>query len=386
MIVRVSPVVRQSASRPRAWIRLEGVTIQEKVLLARYTTLGVGGPARWFVRVTGQRELLEAIAFARARGVPIFVMGGGSNLLVADEGFPGLVIHAVLGDSSRIGIDPQIFDRDPNSAIVNVSVDAGTVWDDFVRAVCEQGISGVECLAGIPGLVGGSPIQNIGAYGQEVATTIRSVTALDLDTLSFVTLDRNACRFGYRTSIFNSTHRGRYVVTAVEFEFDLAAKSNLTYADLARHFADAAHPPTPLETYHSVRAIRARKGMLLVEGDPDARSAGSFFKNPVVPLAIVAQIAVTLNIAPTEIPHWPTGEATVKLPAALLVERAGFHKGFKMGRAGISTKHTLALVNLGGATTAEIVALRDAVMRGVEGRFGIRLEQEPVMLGFTPQE
>jgi len=368
-------VVRQSATRREAWIRLEGVTIQENVPLAPYTTLGVGGPARWFVRVTSQHQLLEAVTFARTRNLPIFVLGGGSNLLVSDAGFNGLVLHAVFTGHSVIDF-----------ATTSVPVAAGMVWDDFVLSVCKQGISGIECLAGIPGLVGGSPIQNIGAYGQEVASTIRSVTALDLDTLSFVTLDRDACRFAYRSSIFNTTHRSRYIVTAVEFHFDLAAKPDLTYADLARHFAGTTTPPTPLGIYHAVRAIRARKGMLLVEGDPDSHSAGSFFKNPIVEQPAIAQIAATLNIPPTEIPHWPASEGKIKLPAAWLVERAGFHKGFHMGRAGISTKHTLALVNLGGATAAEIIALRNAVLQKVEERFAIPLEQEPVLLGFTPKD
>ena len=360
------------------------MTILENVPLAQYTTLGVGGPARWFVRVAGQQELLEAIGFAHPRRLPIFVLGGGSNLLVSDGGFPGLIIHAVFGDRAVAHPALQVFDSNP--ATMSVSIDAGVVWDDFVLSICEQGISGVECLAGIPGLVGGGPIQNIGAYGQEIASSVLNVSALDLDTLSYVVLDRDACRFAYRSSIFNTTHRNRYIVTGVEFQFDLAAKPNLTYADLARHFAGAAAAPTPLEIYHAVRAIRAHKGMLLVEGDPDSHSAGSFFKNPVVEEVAVARIATALEIAPAEIPHWPAGEGRVKLPAAWLVERAGFHKGFRMGRAGISTKHTLALVNLGGATSSEIVALRDAVMCGVEERFAIRLDQEPVMLGFTPQE
>jgi UDP-N-acetylmuramate dehydrogenase len=358
------------------------VTIQENVSLAHYTTLGVGGVARWFVRVTGQQELLEALAFARPRRLPVFVLGGGSNLLISDDGFPGLVIQAVFGNHVVIHPPLQVLSPEPNPATMRVCVDAGMVWDDFVFSICKQRISGVECLAGIPGLVGASPIQNIGAYGQEVSISIRSVTGLDLDSMNFVELDRDACGFAYRRSIFNTTQRERYIITSVEFEFDLAARPKLTYADLARHFAGAA-APLPMEVYHAVRAIRARKGMLLVDGDSDSRSAGSFFKNPVVDEDSVLRIANVLDIAPGEIPNWPAGEGSVKLAAAWLVERAGFHKGFRLGRAGISTKHTLALVNLGGATAAEIVALRDAVVRGVQVKFAIRLEQEPVTLGFT---
>ena len=381
-VVTTMVQVRDRTPQSSCCNSLEGVTILEDIPLAQYTTLGVGGPARWFIRVTSQHQLLEAVSFARAQNLPIFILGGGSNLLISDGGFDGLVIHAVFGDYSVVDPAPQFFNPPQNPATMSVLVDAGIIWDDFVLSVCEQGISGIECLAGIPGLVGGSPIQNIGAYGQEVASSIHSVNALDFDTLAYVVLDRDACRFAYRSSIFNTTHRNRYVVTAVEFQFDLAATPNLSYADLARHFSSATVPPTPLEIYHAVRAIRARKGMLLVEGDSDSNSAGSFFKNPIVEQTAVARIAAALHIASAEIPHWPAGESRVKLPAAWLVERAGFHKGFRMGQAGISTKHTLALVNLGGASASEIVGLRDAVMHRVEELFAIRLEQEPVMLGF----
>ena len=181
----------------------------------------------------------------------------------------------------------------------------------------------------------------------------------------------------------NTTHRGRYVVTRVSFEFALNATPTFTYADLLKHFKGQP-TPTPLQISEAVRAIRRSKGMLLVKGDSDSNSAGSFFKNPIVDQEAVSRIATALSIAPTEVPNWPAANGSIKLPAAWLVERAGFHKGFQMGRAGISTKHTLALVNLGGATAAEIVALRDAVILGVENLFQIRLEQEPVMLGFVP--
>jgi UDP-N-acetylmuramate dehydrogenase len=362
------------------------VRIEENVALAPYTTLGVGGPARWFARVTRPPELLEALPFARARRLPLFVLGGGSNLLVSDEGFPGLVIHAVFGARAIVHPAAQSYEPKLNPATMTVTADAGMVWDDFVLSICEQGISGVECLAGIPGLVGGSPIQNIGAYGQEVANSIRSVTALDIETQEYVVLDHHACGFAYRRSVFNTALRNRYIVTAVEFQFDLEARPELAYADLVRHFAGASAEPTPQDIYHAVRAIRARKGMLLVEGDSDARSAGSFFKNPVVEEVAVARVAHAAGVPRAEIPHWPAENGRLKLSAAWLMERAGFHKGFAMGRAGLSSKHVLAIVNRGGATAAEIVALRDAVVREVEGRFGIRLEQEPVMLGFTPTE
>jgi UDP-N-acetylmuramate dehydrogenase len=263
---------------------------------------------------------------------------------------------------------------------LDLTVPAGNDWDAFVLSVCEQGIAGIECLAGIPGLVGGTPVQNVGAYGQEVAETITEVRALDQQSREFVTLAAADCAFSYRRSRFNSTDRGRYIVTAVRFRFDRAARPSLNYADLKQHFSSIATTPTPLDVYHAVREIRHRKGMLLVEGEPDCRSAGSFFKNPIVPIEILPRLAATLALDPTAIPNWPADGGLTKLPAAWLLERAGFHKGFALGQAGISSRHTLALINRGAATQADIVALRNLIQQTVEDRFGIQLEQEPVLL------
>ena len=348
------------------------LVIQENVPLAPYTTLRIGGPARYFCDVTSEDALRVAIHIARERNLEIFVIGGGSNLLIGDSGFDGLVIHTTLGHKI---LSADLAER------LTAYVPSGIDWNAFVLQICQQGISGIECLAGIPGLVGGAPIQNIGAYGQEVANTIDSVRAFDLETLDFVDLPKAACDFSYRSSIFNTTQRGRYIVTEVTFSFPRAAKPNLTYADLARHFADAATPPKPIDIYHAVREIRHRKGMLLVEGEQDCRSAGSFFKNPVVPAATLARIAAELDLDPAAVPHWPAADGLVKLPAAWLLERAGFHKGFALGEAGISSRHTLALINRGHATAADILRLRDAILREVNSRFGIELEQEPVQLG-----
>jgi UDP-N-acetylmuramate dehydrogenase len=353
-------------------VPVETLQLQENVSLAPYTTLRIGGPARYLCEVTSEGALQVAIHIARERNLEIFVIGGGSNLLIGDGGFDGLVIHATL--RTKI-LTAELADQ------LTAYVPAGLDWNAFVLQICEQGISGIECLAGIPGLVGGAPIQNIGAYGQEVASTIDSVRAFDLETLTFVDLPKAACDFSYRSSIFNTTQRGRYIVTEVTFSFPRNAKLNLTYADLTRHFADATTPPTPLDIYHAVREIRHRKGMLLVEGEQDCRSAGSFFKNPVVPAATLTRIAAELGLDPSAIPNWPAADGQVKLPAAWLLERAGFHKGFAMGEAGISSRHTLALINRGHATAADILRLRDAILREVKNRFGIELEQEPVQLG-----
>jgi UDP-N-acetylmuramate dehydrogenase len=351
-------------------VQSSSIRIQEAVLLAPYTTFRIGGPARFFCEITTESALMEAVEFARQRSLPLFVLGGGSNLLVSDTGFDGLVLHIAIDDP----ITPT-----PSGDFVDYTVSAGIDWNTFVLAVCERGISGVECLAGIPGSVGGTPVQNVGAYGQEVADTIATVRALDLETTTFVDLPRDQCRFAYRRSIFNSTHRDRYIVTAATFRFDASAKPRLTYADLTRHFAGLN--PTPIDIYHAVREIRHGKGMLIVEGEPDCRSAGSFFKNPVVPASLLTTIATSLNLPADTIPHWPTGSGLIKLPAAWLLERAGFPKGFTLGNAGISSRHTLALINKGNATAADIAKLRDTIRSEVDQRFGIQLEQEPVQPG-----
>lgn len=365
------------------------MVIQHNVPLAPFTTLGIGGPARYFALIASEDELLEAVHFARQNSLPLFVLGGGSNLLVSDAGFPGLVLKMLAKkDKPVIASDDCLY----------LEVNGGVEWDTLVRQVCEQGICGLECLAGIPGLVGGAPIQNIGAYGQEVATTVTSLRALDLRTGLFVDMPRHWLAFGYRRSIFNSTERDRYIVTRVDFHFRADARPSLTYPDLQRHFGTHADP-TPLEVYHAVRSIRAAKGMLIdpAKPTPDSTSAGSFFKNPVVPLAALDHIARHLSLRVDEIQHWPVaahpeaadlggtvpgqGKGQTKLPAAWLIERAGFCKGYQLGPAGISTKHTLALTNrTGTATCADLLALRDKIVAGVESAFGITLEQEPVYL------
>jgi UDP-N-acetylmuramate dehydrogenase len=348
--------------------------MQQNVPLAPLTTLRIGGPARFLAHIDTEAALLEAVAFARDRNLPLFVLGGGSNLLVADTGFDGVVLHIALNGAPSISKTPTAIDY---------TVPAGNDWNAFVLSVCEQGIAGIECLAGIPGLVGGTPVQNVGAYGQEVADTILEVRALDLhspEAPAFVTLPAADCAFSYRRSRFNSTDRGRYIVTSVTFRLSPTAPPNLTYADLQKHFASAAIAPTPLDVYHAVREIRRGKGMLLVEGDPDCRSAGSFFKNPIVPAAALTTVAAALHLEPTAIPHWPAPSGLIKLPAAWLLERAGFHKGYSLGEAGISSRHTLALINRGSATHADIAALRNLIQQTVHDRFGIALEQEPVLL------
>jgi len=356
------------------------VTLLEDVPLAQYTTLGVGGPARWFAETAIEAEVLAAVRFARMNALPHFILGGGSNLLVSDEGFPGVVIRIAAGT-------PDLIDAANTPA--QISAPAGADWDSVVQLAVNRNLAGIECLAGIPGSVGGTPVQNVGAYGQEVSGSIVSVRAIDLDAEKLVHLTAADCGFAYRRSIFNTTHRGRYAITRVVYALTPDGKAHIDYRDVRQFFSERglAHPSLA-ETAAAVRAIRARKGMVLDPADPDTRSAGSFFKNPVVPLATLPHLAALTHTAVDEVPQYPSGLAsspaspTVKLSAAWLLERAGFHKGFALGRAGLSSKHVLAIVNRGGATASEIVALRDAILHEVHARFAIRLEQEPVLLGF----
>ena len=349
--------------------------IQEHVPLAPFTTIGVGGPARFFAHIQTEDILEDAIEFGAKHQLPIFAIGGGSNLLVRDEGFPGLVLHMDLrGESRQTSQDDR----------VECSVTAGTQWDNFVLVACEQGLGGVECLAGIPGLTGGTPVQNVGAYGQEVAQTISSVRAFDRQSRTFVALSNQECRFSYRSSRFNAEARGRYLITSVTFALRRGAPPELTYADLHNRFPGG--DPSAMEVYHAVREIRRQKGMLLLADDPDSRSAGSFFKNPLIPATQLERIGDQLVIDTASIPHWPlpvspNGTADTKISAAWLVEKAGFPKGFVSGRVGISSRHSLALINRGGATFAEVASLRDRIRDVVSEQFAIVLTQEPVELG-----
>ena len=342
--------------------------IRENLSLAPLTTLGIGGPARWFVEAKSESEGVEAVKWARERAVPLFVLGGGSNLLVSDAGFPGLVLRVAMR-----GVET---DEDGSGRVYRVA--AGEDWDGFVGQAVEDGCAGVECLAGIPGTVGGTPVQNVGAYGQEVAETIVRVRALDLETLLLREMDAAECGFGYRRSIFNSTERGRFLVTRVDYRLTPGGKPRLRYPDVQKALAEDADPSLAAVAA-AVRVIRRAKGMLLVEGDADCRSAGSFFRNPVI--SAVALRALSLRLG-SEPPHYLAGRDCVKLPAAWLIERAGFAKGFALGRAGISSRHTLALVNRGGASAGDLLGLRDRIVAEVSAQFGISLEMEPVLMGF----
>jgi UDP-N-acetylmuramate dehydrogenase len=350
---------------------------RENVSLAPFTTLGVGGPARFYTRAEDAASLAAGLEWAERRGVPVLVLGGGSNLVLSDDGHPGLAIHlAMRGVKAR-----------PSAEGMDVTAAAGEQWDALVAFAADKGWAGVECLSGIPGLVGATPIQNVGAYGQDVSETIVAVEAMDVRSRARVVFDNEACRFGYRMSRFKSDDRGRYVVIGVTFRLHPGGAPAVKYAELSRHFAEkGVASPTLPETRKAVIEVRKRKSMVLDPADPNARSVGSFFMNPVIADAEFDSLAARLvagGIVPSaaDVPHYPGGAGRVKLSAAWLIERAGFHRGYQKGPAGLSEKHTLAIVNRGGATAADIVALAREVRDGVRDRFGISLHPEPVFVG-----
>jgi UDP-N-acetylmuramate dehydrogenase len=343
----------------------------EEVPLAPYTTFQIGGPARWFAEAASEDDIAAGVAFAVDRQLPLFVLGGGSNLLVSDTGFPGLVLHIALRGIAST--------QEHGRPIISAA--AGEDWDGLVAYAVAADYAGVECLSGIPGTVGGTPVQNVGAYGQEVSQTIVTVRAFDRKTAQFVDLPASACGFSYRRSIFNSTQRERYVVSRVDYALNQNGPPNFVYADLARYFAARnVVSPTLAEVREAVRTIRRQKGMLIVPGDADCRSAGSFFKNPIVPVTVLDSLAQELGVETRSIPAYPVQDSEVKLSAAWLIERAGYQKGYALGNAGISSLHTLALINRGGASAADVLALRDEVTETIASRFAIRLEPEPVWL------
>ncbi|WP_449386587.1 UDP-N-acetylmuramate dehydrogenase [Cellulomonas soli] len=360
-------------------------TVEPGRRLADLTTLRVGGPARTVVETTTEAELVEVIRTADAAGDPVLVLGGGSNLVVADAGFDGVVVR-----DGRRGIDVP----DASAcAGVTLTVPAGTPWDEVVAYAVEHELVGVEALSGIPGSTGATPVQNVGAYGQEVAQSIAHVRVWDrgrsrIRTLPFVTLD-----FGYRSSLLKRSMRTvdaddprapwapspRYVVLDVTFQLRPGTLSApIAYAELARTLGVAVGERAPLaRVREAVLGLRAGKGMVLDPADPDTASAGSFFTNPLLDASTAAAL-------PPEAPRFPGADGRVKSSAAWLIDHAGFTKGYGApGPATLSTKHTLAVTNRGTATTDDVLALARRVRDGVRERFGVELEPEPVLVGVS---
>lgn len=348
--------------------------LQENIPLAPLTTFRIGGPARYFVAVKSAVEVQEATLFAEAKNLPLFVLGGGSNLLVGDAGWPGLVLHvAIPGIDRHAGTD--------HMGRVLFDVGAGESWDRFVSQAVAAKCAGVECLSGIPGSVGATPVQNVGAYGQEVSETIESVEVFDTEDRQLREFCPEACAFGYRSSIFNTSDRGRFIVLRVTYALRPGGEAHIQYADLKRHFAGRETRPNLAEVREAVRHIRARKGMLITEGDPDCRSAGSFFKNPVISADQHADLERRASAKGLALPAYPALEKNKKVSAAWLVEHSGFSRGYGFGRVGLSSKHALALINRGGASATEVVAFQNQIGHRVEEIWGVRLEPEPVFVG-----
>jgi len=348
------------------------MVITENVPLAPLTTLKVGGPARYFIEATSIAEVSEAVEFSRSRSLPLFVLGGGSNLVISDAGWPGLVLKiGITGINHRHGHDEVIFE-----------VGAGEDWDKFVGMVVTHNVAGLECLSGIPGSAGASPVQNIGAYGQEVGNTIESVLVLDLKDGEQRELGKEECAFSYRTSIFNTSERGRYIILQVNYSLKHGGEAYIAYADLKKYFAGWNKKPTLANTRDAVRKIRAGKGMLIVPGDEDCRSAGSFFKNPILSADAYERLAKRAAAKNLQVPSYPALATQKKISAAWLVEHSGFSKGYGNGSVGISRKHALAIVNRGNATAADVVAFKEDIQQRVEEIWGVMLEPEPVFVGF----
>ena len=346
---------------------IKDFSLQENIVLAPFTTLKVGGAARFLVEAETETQIISAVNWADENEIPIFILGGGSNILISDKGFSGLVL--------KIGL----------KGITNtenlVTAQAGEDWDEFVQYCVSRNLQGVECLSGIPGLVGGTPVQNVGAYGQEVSETIVNVKCFDRKTKETIELSAAECDFSYRKSIFNTTQKNRFIVLSVTFKLVSNGMPKIVYKDLLDFFAEKN--PNLAEVREAVKKIRGEKAMLVRQGGFDSQSAGSFFKNPIIEtekFAVITKIAEDLGI--DKVQGFPAGEGMIKIPAAWLIEKSGFAKGYTKGNAGLSTKHTLALTNRGKATALDILDLKKEIQAKVKETFGVELHPEPVFVGF----
>lgn len=365
--------------------------LETDVSLAGMTTLGIGGGARYLARAGDEAAVAAALAWAHERQVAVFVIGGGSNLLVADTGFDGMVLRY-----ERTSLE---LTRDGETT--HVTAAGGLAWDDLVARMVAAGLAGIECLSGIPGDVGAAPIQNIGAYGQEVAETLTAVEVVERSTGRRRRLAAEDCGFGYRTSFFKTRGRDRYVVTGVALALSHIAHGSVRYRELVERFtrntargspsnADAA--PSLAAVRDAVLAVRREKSMVLSEDDPNRRSAGSFFTNPVVTAQAADAVAAARRTvggraqdareAGPDMPRFPLPDGRVKLSAGWLIEAAGFARGTTRGRVGLSTRHALALINRGGASAAEVVSFASEIRARVRERFGVTLVPEPALVGF----
>jgi UDP-N-acetylmuramate dehydrogenase len=352
--------------------------LDEHVLLAPRTTLGLGGPARWLAEAQSEADLVAALDWAAEREVPAVLLGGGSNLVVADAGYPGLVVAVSSRGVTWRSAGDRVFAR----------AEAGERWDDLVASAVAAGLGGIEALSGIPGSAGATPIQNVGAYGQEIADTIRAVRVFDRRDRVVRELAPTECGFAYRDSLFRRKPE-RFAVLSVELELVPTDRVEVGYSELERALGDTH--PTPAAVRSAVLTLRRGKSMVLDPEDPNRRSAGSFFLNPIVEAADAERVvarAIEIGVAKegSEVPRFPTPEGRVKLSAGWLIERAGFPRGTRRGPVGLSSRHSLALVHHGGGRTADLLAFAREVRVGVAAAFGIELRPEPVFLGLSAEE
>ncbi len=356
------------------------IAIQDGVPLAPLTTMGVGGPARHFTRVESEQELRAALAWARERELAPFLLGGGSNLVVSDAGLPTLVVRTALRGvrSEERGHETR------------VTFSAGEPWDDAVRFTVERGLWGLECLSGIPGDVGATPIQNVGAYGCEVADSLVEVVAIDRSTGERVSLNREACGFAYRDSVFKRSLRDRLVIVEVTFALSRGRSMEYRYAELSRALA-TRNQDDARQVRETVLELRRNKSMLFEPERENGRSVGSFFTNPIVTSEHADEVEARARssgalAAGETMPRFPAASDRVKLAAGWLIERSGLNKGTRDGCVGLSSKHALAIVNLGGATAREVIAFATRVQAHVETVFGVTLHTEPELVGFEPSQ
>lgn len=352
------------------------INIQKDVPLAPLTTFKIGGKARFFVRAESEDEVIQAFNFIKKNDFEIFVLGGGSNVLISDNGFDGLVLQIGLKGISMI---------QNNDEIVKIKAEAGEDWDEFVEFCVNKNLAGLECLSGIPGFVGGTPIQNVGAYGQEVSETIISVRVFDRKSKEILEFSNTECQFEYRQSIFNTKEQDRFIVLSVTYALKQDGEPKIVYKDLQNYFGDKK--PTLKETREAVLKIRSAKSMVIDENDINSQSAGSFFKNPIISFEKFEEIKESiirksLIGKDEEIPFFKIDEKRIKIPAAWIIEKSGFHKGFEMGNAGLSSNHTLAIINRGNANADEVLQLMNEIQTKVKVNFNVPLKPEPIFIGF----
>ncbi len=345
--------------------------ISKNIPLSSLTTIAVGGPADYLACPRNESEIQETLQFAKSLSLTVYALGGGSNILASDAGFRGMLLRPACKEIS-------ILSQDSNETIIKA--EAGALWDDVAAFSVNANATGIECLSGIPGNAGAAPVQNIGAYGQEIASSLLAVNAIEISSGKTSRILGENCQFAYRQSLFKTEWKGRFLITSIELKLKTNGQASIRYGDLTEHLKLSANDPAPsLEAVRqAVLEVRKRKSMTNDPSDPNSRSAGSFFLNPIIP----ESIANNLKAAYPEMPIYPAPQGFLKLSAAWLINHAGFEKGFKMGQAGLSEKHVLALINRGSAKAEELIILSEAIQQGVYHKFGVKLEPEPNLLGF----